>query len=99
MNNEWNKGESDKFVGKPLFIFYTILISIGIISTILVFLDRQNYLIYSEIVFFVAFLFFLVKGINFIKNDEYKSGIACFTVVVVYISVKVLEILMFSGAF
>lgn len=63
------------------------------------FLDHQNYLIYGEIVFFIAFLFFLTKGIFSIRSNDYKSAIICFIPVVVYIAVEILKVLMYSGAF
>lgn len=62
-------------------------------------MDRQNYLIYSKIVFYVAFLFFLVRGIYFIKINDYKSAIIHFIPVVVFIAVEIFNNLMYSGAF
>jgi hypothetical protein len=99
MNKERNKRESGKFAGKSLSIVYAIFIGAGIISVILIFLDRQNVLIYSEIVYFAAFLFFLVKGISLIKNSNYKYAIVCFIVVAVYLCVEALKIFMYSGGF
>ncbi|MFD1361716.1 hypothetical protein [Lentibacillus salinarum] len=91
--------KSDKLVNKPLSVFNIILISVAIICFILTFLDRQNHLIYGEIISFLAFLFFLIKGIYSIKIADYKFAIMCFIFVIVYIAVVILKVLMYSGTF
>lgn len=63
------------------------------------FLDRQNYLIYGEIVFLVAFLFFLVKGIDSIKSGDYKIAIMCFITTIIIMAGEIMKILMWNGAF
>lgn len=62
------------------------------------FLDRQNYVIYGEMIFFIAFLFFLVRGAFSVKSGDYKSAILFFGVVIIYMVAEVMKVLMLGGA-
>lgn len=60
---------------------------------ILVFLDSKNIMFYSEIIYFLAFLFFLIQGVSFIKNNNYKLGLIHFLFVIVYVGISILKLL------
>ncbi len=62
-------------------------------------LDRQNYEIYGEMIFFIAFLFFLVRGALSVKSGDYKSAIMYFAVVIIYMVAELMKVLILSGVF
>jgi hypothetical protein len=94
--------KSEKPVSRSMTILNWSLITliiIGVISILLSFVNRQNYLIYNEIVLFVAFLFFMIRGAYFIWFNNFKLGIICFVPVVLIMILEMVKVLMYNGAF
>nr|CDQ32646.1 hypothetical protein BN993_02067 [Virgibacillus halodenitrificans] len=52
-------------------------------------------MIYGEIVFFVALIFFLLRGIYFIKQKAYTSAILCLFVVLIFLALAILKYFIF----
>ncbi|MUV38943.1 hypothetical protein JNUCC1_02815 [Lentibacillus sp. JNUCC-1] len=90
---------ANQSAGKNLSKFDIGFIAVGVISLILMLLDRQNHTIYGEIVLFAAFLFFFAKGIYYTKINNLKYATMCFLFVTIATAAEIVKFLMRSNVF
>ena len=89
----------NKSVGRKFSKLDIIFITVSVISLIFMLLDRQNAIIYAEVIQFSAILFFITKGIHFARIKNAKYATQCFLFSVIFIGAEILKLLMYNNTF